>query len=150
MKEYYELSMNGAYVWIRHTQNDEIYFTKEMCNTTILLEKASDNEYLFIDFITGRTVYIDPLEDGVLLFPSKILVPNKLNKIANDIILQKSLDILNNDELDYLNVSEDILFNSCFCEIVAKENNLDKIPISLEKEEVEKHKEMHRKRTKSE
>ena len=50
------------------------------------------------------------------------------------------------DELNYLNFSEDILYNSAFCEIISKRDNTRTIPISLVKEEIEKYKSRTRKK----
>ena len=67
-------------------------------------------------------------------------------KVSKEEILQKSFDILDNDELNYLNISEDILYNSAFCEIISKRDNTRTIPISLVKEEIEKYKSRTRKK----
>lgn len=153
MNEFYELKINDADVWVRHSDEDNIYFTKEkISNVTLLLERLYPYEsgYLYTDFITGRQVVIESSDSASLIIPSRILVLNVLSKISKEEILQKSFDILNNDELNYLNISEDILYNSAFCEIISKRDNTKTIPISLVKEEIEKYKGNIRKRAKSE
>ena len=102
--------------------------------------------FLYIDFITGRQVVIESTDSASLIFPSRIFVSNTLSKVSKEEILQKSFDILDNDELNYLNFSEDILYNSAFCEIISKRDNTRTIPISLVKEEIEKYKSRTRKK----
>ncbi len=153
MNEFYELKISDADVWVRHSDEDNIYFTKEkISNVTLLLERLYPYEsgYLYTDFITGRQVVIESSDSASLIIPSRIFVPNVLSKISKEETLQKSFDILDNDELNYLNISEDILYNSAFCEIISKRDNTQTIPISLVKEEIEKYKSRTRKRTKSE
>ncbi len=153
MNEFYELKIIDADAWVRHSNEDSIYFTKEkISNATLLLERLYPYEsgYLYTDFITGRQVVIESNDSASLIIPSRIFVPNVLSKISKEEILQKSFDILDNDELNYLNISEDILYNSAFCEIISKRDNTQTIPISLVKEEIEKYKSRTRKRTKSE
>ena len=105
---------------------------------TLLLERLYPYEsgFLYIDFITGRQVVIESTDSASLIFPSRIFVSNTLFKVSKEEILQKSFDILDNDELNYLNISEDILYNSAFCEIISKRDNTRTIPISLVKEEI--------------
>ena len=149
MNEFYELKIIDADAWVRHSNEDSIYFTKEkISNATLLLERLYPYEsgYLYTDFITGRQVIIESSDSASLIIPSRILVPNLLSKISKEEILQKSFDILNNDEPNYLNVSEDILYNSAFCEIISKRENTQTIPISLVKEEIEKYKSRTRKK----
>ena len=149
MNEFYELKISDADVWVRHSDEDNIYFTKEkISNVTLLLERLYPYEsgYLYTDFITGRQVVIESTDSASLIFPSRIFVPNTLSKITKEEILQKSFDILDNDELNYLNISEDILYNSAFCEIISKRDNTQTIPISLVKEEIEKYKSRTRKK----
>ena len=149
MNEFYELKISDADVWVRHSDEDNIYFTKEkISNVTLLLERLYPYEsgYLYTDFITGRQVVIESTDSASLIFPSRIFVPNTLSKVSKEEILQKSFDILDNDELNYLNISEDILYNSAFCEIISKRDNTQTIPISLVKEEIEKYKSRTRKK----
>lgn len=149
MNEFYELKISDADVWVRHSDEDSIYFTKEkISNVTLLLESLYPYEsgFLYIDFITGRQVVIESTDSASLIFPSRIFVSNTLSKVSKEEILQKSFDILDNDELNYLNISEDILYNSAFCEIISKRDNTRTIPISLVKEEIEKYKSRTRKK----
>lgn len=149
MNEFYELKISDADVWVRHSDEDNIYFTKEkISNMTLLLERLYPYEsgFLYIDFITGRQVVIESTDSASLIFPSRIFVSNTLSKVSKEEILQKSFDILDNDELNYLNISEDILYNSAFCEIISKRDNTRTIPISLVKEEIEKYKSRTRKK----
>ena len=149
MNEFYELKISDADVWVRHSDEDNIYFTKEkISNVTLLLERLYPYEsgYLYTDFITGRQVVIESTDSASFIIPSRIFVPNVLSKITKEEILQKSFNILDNDELNYLNISEDILYNSAFCEIISKRDNTQTIPISLVKEEIEKYKSRTRKK----
>lgn len=152
MNEFYELKINNFYVWTKHNDESGIYFIKEKCEDfTLLLEKIMPykNGYLYIDYITGRQVVIKESNNATILIPSGLTTLSRLSKIPKEEILQKAFSILDNDELSYLNKSEDLLYNSYFCEIICKRDNIDAIPISLVTNEIEKHKGSIRKRIKS-
>ena len=69
-----------------------------------------------------------------MILPSRIVISkDSFVKNDNSDILSKAAEIVHNKsmELEYTNISEGILFDSYFCDVISKRENIDIVPLKM-------------------
>ena len=134
----YEVNVQGITFWrkIINEDNTEV-FVKDSLEEPFMLyiDKVKGNEYL--DWVTGRPFDMKDMEEDFLLGLSNIRISKNNINICGDVV-SKVQDILNDKdrEEEYTNVSEGILYDSYFCNIISSKYGLDVIPANFVYEEI--------------
>lgn len=129
-KSYYELDVCGVEFWNKTIDDRGNYvYIKDRVNKeyTLYLDKYGKDKYM--DLVTGRpfTIYED--NDYLVILPSGIKVYKESLRKGNGII-SKTASILDNkeDEERYTNISEGIIYDSYFCNMISFKYGLNVIP----------------------
>ena len=145
MLKLYELNLNNIEYWKKTTDtySAKTVFVKDRLDSfTLFLDKLGnpksmpkiDGSY-FIDLVSGRVISL--LEEGnfVVIQPSGIRV-EKINLIKNSKTLNKAAKILNHNSEQYVSISEDIEYNTYFCNRIKLRETIDEIPLELVNQEI--------------
>lgn len=131
----YEVNVQDITFWrkIINEDNTEV-FVKSSLNEPfmIYIDKVKGNEYL--DWVTGRPF---DMEKDILIGLSNIRISKNNVNLCGDVV-SKAQYILNDKdrEEEYTNISEGILYDSYFCDIISFKYGLDVIPANFVYEEI--------------
>lgn len=134
----YEVNVQGITFWrkIINEDNTEV-FVKSSLNEPfmIYIDKVKGNEYL--DCVTGRLFDMEDMGKDFLFGLSNIRISKNNINICDDVVC-KAQYILNDKEREeeYTNISEGILYDSYFCDIISFKYGLDVIPANFVYEEI--------------
>lgn len=136
---YYKLDVQGIKFWIRTTDEngDSVYVEDRITSDYYLyMKKIKDNKY--IDYVTNRVFTIKEEGDYLVIYPSGIKMTNDRLEICNNII-SRSMHIIDNDDKmqEYTNISDGIIFDSYFCNILAFTYGLDIVPASFVEQSID-------------
>ena len=141
-KNSYELDVRGITFWRKKiSENNTEVFVKDSLNEPFILyiDKVKDDNYY--DLVTGRLFDMEDMGKDFLLTPSNIRVPKeKLTKGDWD----KVVSVLENkNREEYINISEGIIYDSYFCNIISSKYGLDVIPVNFVYEEIRETKKIY-------
>lgn len=141
-KNSYELDVRGITFWRKKiSENNTEVFVKDSLNEPFILyiDKVKDDNYY--DLVTGRLFDMEDMGKDFLLTPSNIRVPKeKLTKGDRD----KVVSVLENkNREEYINISEGIIYDSHFCNIISSKYGLDVIPVNFVYEEIRETKKIY-------
>ena len=134
----YEVNVQGITFWrkIINEDNTEV-FVKSSLNEPfmIYIDKVKGNEYL--DWVTGRPFIMEDFGKDFLLSLSNIKISKENVTICDDAV-GKALYILedNDREEEYTDISEGIIYDSYFCNIISSKYGLDVIPANFVYDEI--------------
>lgn len=134
----YEVNVQGINFWrkIINEDNTEV-FVKSSLNEPfmIYIDKVKGNEYL--DWVTGRLFDMEDMGKDILIGLSNIRISKNNINICDDVVC-KAQYILNDKDIEeeYTNISEGILYDSYFCDIISFKYGLDVIPANFVYEEI--------------
>ena len=135
----YELNIEEIVYWkktINEETKEEVFRKHKSNSYTLFLDKlgnpkdmpdTSPNESYYIDMITGRIFSILESENYIIIEPSNIRIP-KNNFTKQKDTLEKIRKVIETEEISYIGISEDIIFNSYFCDNIFLTEGLDEIP----------------------
>lgn len=134
----YEVNVHGITFWkkIINEDNTEV-FIKSSLNEPFMLyiDKVKGNEYL--DWVTGRPFDMEDMGKDILIGLSNIRISKNNINICNDVIFKAAYILNDKDrEKEYTNISEGILYDSYFCDIISSKYGLDVIPANFVYEEI--------------
>lgn len=134
----YEVNVQGITFWkkIINEDNTEV-FIKSSLNEPFMLyiDKVKGNEYL--DWVTGRPFDMEDMGKDILIGLSNIRISKNNINICNDVIFKAAYILNDKDrEKEYTNISEGILYDSYFCDIISSKYGLDVIPANFVYEEI--------------
>ena len=129
-KSYYELDVCGVEFWNKTIDDRGNYvYIKDRVNReyTLCLDKYGKDKYM--DLVTGRPFTIYEKGDYLVILPSGIRVLKESLRKGNGII-SKVANILDNkeDDEEYTNISEGIIYDSYFCNMISFKYGLNVIP----------------------
>ncbi len=134
----YEVNVQGITFWrkIINEDNTEV-FVKSSLNEPfmIYIDKVKGNEYL--DWVTGRPFDMEDMGKDILIGLSNIRISKNNVNLCGDVVC-KAVYILDDKdrEEEYTNISESILYDSYFCDIISFKYGLDVIPANFVYEEI--------------
>lgn len=134
----YEVNVQGITFWrkIINEDNTEV-FVKSSLNEPFMLyiDKVKGNEYL--DWVTGRPFDMEDMGKDILIGLSNIRISKNNINICNDVIFKAAYILNDKDrEKEYTNISEGILYDSYFCNVISSKYGLDVIPANFVYEEI--------------
>ena len=129
-KNSYELDVRGITFWRKKiSENNTEVFVKDSLNEPFILyiDKVKDDNYY--DLVTGRLFDMEDMGKDFLLTPSNIRVPKeKLTKGDRD----KVVSVLENkNREEYINISEGIIYDSHFFNIICSKYGLVVIAVNF-------------------
>lgn len=134
----YEVNVQDITFWrkIINEDNTEV-FVKSSLNEPfmIYIDKVKGNEYL--DWVTRRLFDMEDMGKDILIGLSNIRISKNNINICDDVV-SKAQYILNDKdrEEEYTNISEGILYDSYFCNVISFKYGLDVIPANFVYEEI--------------
>lgn len=140
---FYTLEIKGIPFWKKDVNDDgEVVYEKiSISNSfTLYLDRfrnmkgVPDSCFECLDLVTGRLCALQDLGDKYMILPSRIVISkDSFVKNDNSDILSKAVEIVHNKsmELEYTNLSEGILFDSYFCDVISKRENIDIVPLKM-------------------
>ena len=134
----YEVNVQGITFWrkIINEDNTEVFVRDSLSEPfMIYIDKVKGNEYL--DWVTGRPFDMENMGEDILIVFSNIRISKNNINICDDVVY-KAQYILNDTEREeeYTNISEGILYDSYFCNIISFKYGLDVIPANFVYEEI--------------
>ena len=134
----YEINIQGITFWRKKVNEDKMeVFIMDSLNEPFLLyvDKVKGNEYL--DWVTGRPFDMKDMCEDFLLGLSNIRISKENVTICDDAVCKAAyiLDDKNREE-EYTNISEGLLYDSYFCNIISSKYGLDVIPAHFVYEEI--------------
>lgn len=147
MIKIYELGLDKAVFWQRAVVDDEVKYIKKNVDSkfdTLQFFRIGNPSWLpcsdgmwFRECFSGRLLSIDESNDKIIIYPCGFDLPKEslkriksFNSYTDDIMISdKNMD-------DYINVSEDFLFNSYFCNLINEETGLNEMPEELLKKKI--------------
>lgn len=134
----YEVNVQDITFWrkIINEDNTEV-FIKSSLNEPFMLyiDKVKGNEYL--DWVTGRPFDMEDMGKDILIGLSNIRISKNNINICNDVIFKVAYILNDKDrEKEYTNISEGILYDSYFCNVISSKYGLDVIPANFVYEEI--------------
>ena len=134
----YEVNIQGVTFWKKkiNEDNTEVFVKSSLDEPFMLyIDRIKGNEYL--DLVTGRPFDMEDMGEDFLFCLSNIRISKK-NVIICDDAVCKAADILNDKdrEEEYTNISEGILYDSYFCNIISSKYGLNVIPANFVYEEI--------------
>ena len=134
----YEVNVRGITFWrkIINEDNTEV-FVKSSLNKPfmIYIDKVKGNEYL--DLVTGRLFDMEDMGKDILIGLSNIRISKNNINICDDVVCKAQYILNDKDrEEEYTNISEGILYDRYFCDIISFKYGLDVIPANFVYEEI--------------
>lgn len=134
----YEVNVQDINFWrkIINEDNTEV-FVKSSLNEPfmIYIDKVKGNEYL--DWVTGRLFDMEDMGKDILIGLSNIRIFKNNINICDDVVCKTQYILNDKDrEEEYTNISEGILYDSYFCDIISFKYGLDVIPANFVYEEI--------------
>lgn len=141
----YELNIDGVIYWKKtiHPETKEVIFVKHKSDSyTLFLDKLGNpkdmpqiNGSYYLDMVSGRLLNISENDNYVIINPSNIYIPK--NKFIKDKgTLEKVCEVLSQDEESYISISEDVIFNSYFCDIISQRDDVIEITLKQVRDEI--------------
>lgn len=134
----YEVNVQGIIFWrkIVNEDNTEVFVRDSLSEPFMLyIDKVKDNEYL--DLVTGRPFDMENMGEDFLFGLSNIRISKNNINICDDAVCKAAYILDDKDrEERYTNVSEGILYDSYFCNIISSKYGLDIIPANFVYEEI--------------
>ncbi len=145
MLKLYELNLNNIEYWKKTTDkySAKTVFVKDKIDSfTLFLDKLGtpksmpkSNGSYFIDLVSGRVINILEEKDFIIIEPSGIKV-EKINLKKGVKTLDKAAKVLNQSRNQYISISEDIEYNTYFCNKIKLDKSIDEIPLELVNQEI--------------
>ena len=134
----YEVNVQGITFWrkIINEDNTEV-FVRDSLNESFMLyiDKVKGNEYL--DWVTGRPFDMEDMGKDILIGLSNIRISKNNINICDDVVCKAQYILNDKDrEKEYTNISEGILYDSYFCNVISSKYGLDVIPANFVYEEI--------------
>ena len=134
----YEVNVHGITFWrkIINEDNTEV-FVKSSLNEPfmIYIDKVKGNEYL--DWVTGRPFDMEDMGKDFLFGLSNIRISKNNVNLCGDVVCKAAYILDDKDrEEEYTNISEGILYDSYFCDIISFKYGLDVIPANFVYDEI--------------
>ena len=141
----YEVNVQDITFWrkIINEDNTEV-FIKSSLNEPFMLyiDKVKGNEYL--DWVTGRPFDMEDMGKDILIGLSNIRISKNNINICDDVVCKAQYILNDKDrEEEYTNISEGILYDSYFCDIIFSKYGLDVIPVNFVYEEIRETKKIY-------
>ncbi len=137
-KTSYEINIQGITFWRKKIDEDNTeVFVKSSLNEPFMLyiDKIKGNEYL--DWVTGRPFDMENMEEDFLFGLSNIRISKNNINICDDAVCKAAYILDDKDrEEEYTNISEGILYDSYFCNVISSKYGLDVIPANFVYEEI--------------
>ena len=134
----YEVNVQGITFWRKKVNEDNTeVFVKDSLSEPFMLyiDKVKGNKYL--DWVTGRPFDMEDMGKDFILGFSNIRISKNNTNICGDAVCKAAYILDNKDmEEEYTNVSEGILYDSYFCNIISSKYGLDIIPANFVYEEI--------------
>lgn len=140
MLKLYQLNLDHVSYWqktINSESQSPVFMKSEIASYQLLLDKMGnprsmpeDEGVYFMDLVSGRVISIKEEPDCIVIYPSGIKLP-KESLVPDKKALEKATEILQTREEQYIAISEDILFNTYFCNQIAQEEAIEEIPLEL-------------------
>lgn len=145
MLKLYELNLKNIEYWKKTINMDssKTVFVKDKIDSfTLFLDRLgnpksmpkTDGSY-FIDLVSGRVLSLLEEGDYIVIEPSGIRV-EKANLKKDKQTLAKAVKVLNHSYDQYVSTSEDIEYNTYFCNKIALRESVDEIPLELVNQEI--------------
>lgn len=149
----FKLDVSGIEFWQKVQEDENVNYEenyiKQVCSEgTIFLDRMgkpkgmpkTDGCY-YMDLVTGRAVSLCLSDDGesYVIIPTMVVVPkDRLRQVGRELYAEAA-DILNDDEKTkaYTKVSEEVLYDGHFCDLIANRSGLEKIPAELVEQEID-------------
>lgn len=134
----YEVNVQDITFWrkIINEDNTEV-FVKSSLNEPFMLyiDKVKGNEYL--DWVTGRPFDMKDMGKDFLFGLSNIRISKNNVNLCGDVVCKAAHILDDKDrEEEYTNISEGILYDSYYCDIISFKYSLDVIPANFVYEEI--------------
>ena len=134
----YEINIQGVTFWrkIINEDNAEVFVRDSLSEPFILYaDMMKKGEYL--DWVTGRPFGMVDIGNDFLLGLSSIRISKENVSTCTGVLYKVSSVIDDKDrEEEYTNISEGILYDSYFCNIISSKYGLDVIPANFVYEEI--------------
>lgn len=134
----YEVNVQGITFWrkIVNEDNTEVFVRDSLSEPFMLyIDKVKGNEYL--DLVTGRAFDMENMGGDFLFGLSNIRISKNNINICDDAVCKAAYILDDKDrEERYTNISEGILYDSYFCNIISSKYGLDVIPANFVYEEI--------------
>ncbi len=134
----YEVNVQGITFWrkIINEDNTEVFVRDSLSEPfMIYIDKVKGNEYL--DWVTVRPFDMENMGEDILIVFSNIRISKNNINICDDVVYKAQYILNDKDrEEEYTNISEGILYDSYFCNIISSKYGLDVIPANFVYEEI--------------
>ncbi len=145
MLKLFELNLKNIKYWKKTINKDssKTVFVKDKIDSfTLFLDKLgnpksmpkTDGSY-FIDLVSGRVLSLLEEGDYIVIEPSGIRVEKENLKKSRQTLV-KSVKVINQNRDKYVSTSEDIEYNTYFCNRIALRESIDEIPLELVNQEI--------------
>lgn len=141
----YELNICGIEYWRKtiNPQTKEIVFLKHKSEPyTLFLDKIGRtkdmpqiNGNYYLDIVSGRLLSIIENENYIIINPSNISI-QKDKLIKDKKTFEKVCDVFAQENNEYISISEDVIFNSYFCDLISRRDNKTEISLKQVNEEI--------------
>lgn len=137
-KTSYEVNVQDITFWRKkiNVDNTEV-FVRECLNDPFMLylDKVKGDNYL--DWVTGRPFIMEDFGKDFLLSLSNIRISKNNVNLCGDVVC-KAVYILDDKdrEEEYTDISEGIIYDSYFCNIIFSKYGLDVIPANFVYDEI--------------
>lgn len=136
----YELDIIGLNYWKIVTDKDgNEFFVQDRLNDSFILYIDNFKKEQCLDWVTGRVLSMKDIGDYYFITPSNIII-SKDNVKKGVSVIDKVCSVLNdvNKLQEYINISEGLLFYSCFCNCLSFKYGLKVIPTNMVYEEIDR------------
>ena len=134
----YEVNVQGITFWrkIINEDNTEVFVRDSLSEPFMFyIDKVKGNEYL--DWVTGRPFDMENMGEDILIVFSNIRISKNNINICDDVVYKAQYILNDKDrEEEYTNISEGILYDSYFCNIISFKYGLDVISANFVYEEI--------------
>ncbi len=145
MAKLYELNLKDIEYWKKTINMDPskaVFVKTKIASFTLFLHRLgnpksmprTDGSY-FIDLVSGRVLRLLEEGDYIIIEPSGIRVEKASLKEGKQILAQAT-KALNQNHDQYVSISEDIEYNTYFCNRIALREAVDEIPLELVNQEI--------------
>ena len=134
----YEVNVQDVTFWRKKIDEDnaEVFVRDSLSEPFLLyIDKIKGNEYL--DWVTGRSFDMEDIGEDILIVLSNIRISKNNVNLCDDAVCKAAYILDDKDrEEEYTNISEGILYDSYFCNIISSKYGLDVIPANFVYEEI--------------
>ncbi len=147
----FKVDISGLEFWQRTQLSEsseflEVYRKVECTKCALILDKIGNPKSMpknsgcyYMDLVTGRVVSVDELDDdNLVIYPSGIVISRNKFMKYNGNAYSDAAKILDDAERleEYTKLSEEILYDSYFCEEIANRDNLVEVPATMVEEAI--------------